>query len=271
MLVLKKLRMIAIVIIMSGCVLVPRQPVIKIALLAPFEGRYREVGYDALYAARLAMAEHAKPTTDLLAIDDGGHIGSAIDRAQAIQQDPDIQAIIILGPYATQAAVQQVFEKKPVLIVGHWNTQPVNSNVSLLANPEIDSLIDANQSAEIVTLAESNTAVTGSEILALQQLPHLADSMQHFTILSSALLPDAAFTERYLASDPFAQNPGLLAPLTYDATALVIHALENHIAIENTNYQGINGHIQFKNGYWANAPINRYVYDESNQLVPTNP
>ena len=34
-------------------------PVMRLALLAPFEGRYREVGYQALYAARLAQIGRA--------------------------------------------------------------------------------------------------------------------------------------------------------------------------------------------------------------------
>ena len=33
------------------------QPVIKIGLVAPFEGRFRAIGYEAVYAARLAIRE----------------------------------------------------------------------------------------------------------------------------------------------------------------------------------------------------------------------
>jgi len=33
------------------------QPVVKIGLVAPFEGRYRPIGYEAIYAARLAIRE----------------------------------------------------------------------------------------------------------------------------------------------------------------------------------------------------------------------
>jgi ABC-type branched-subunit amino acid transport system substrate-binding protein len=42
--------------VLTACV--PALPrVIKIGLAAPFEGRYRSIGYDAIYAARLAVRE----------------------------------------------------------------------------------------------------------------------------------------------------------------------------------------------------------------------
>ena len=45
----------ALLMILSGCASV--KPVVKIGLVAPFEGRARAVGYDAIYAARLAVRE----------------------------------------------------------------------------------------------------------------------------------------------------------------------------------------------------------------------
>ena len=33
------------------------RPTVKIGLVAPFEGRYRYVGYDVFYAVRLALQE----------------------------------------------------------------------------------------------------------------------------------------------------------------------------------------------------------------------
>jgi ABC-type branched-subunit amino acid transport system substrate-binding protein len=32
-------------------------PVVKVGLVGPFEGRHREIGYDAIYSARLAVRE----------------------------------------------------------------------------------------------------------------------------------------------------------------------------------------------------------------------
>ena len=43
--------------LVTACAIQRTSTPYKIALLAPFEGRYRDVGYDALYAARLALSE----------------------------------------------------------------------------------------------------------------------------------------------------------------------------------------------------------------------
>jgi ABC-type branched-subunit amino acid transport system substrate-binding protein len=53
------------------------RPVVKIGLVAPFEGRERAVGYDAVYAARLAVREVSASQdeydVELVALDDSGH------------------------------------------------------------------------------------------------------------------------------------------------------------------------------------------------------
>ena len=60
------------ILIMCGCAIVKAPITTRVALLAPFEGRYREVGYNALYAARLAFADSSIMSIELLAVDDGG-------------------------------------------------------------------------------------------------------------------------------------------------------------------------------------------------------
>ena len=78
------LRIIAVFIILavvSACAVVRTPSIVRMALLAPFEGRYREVGYNALYAARLGFCRRqAILQVDLLAVDDGGT--QAANRAQ---------------------------------------------------------------------------------------------------------------------------------------------------------------------------------------------
>jgi ABC-type branched-subunit amino acid transport system substrate-binding protein len=75
----------------------------KVGLVAPFEGEHRAVGYDALYAARLAVREiNAAGGIDgirleLVALDDSG--------------DPEL---------ARQSAASLVVDRKVVAVVGHW-------------------------------------------------------------------------------------------------------------------------------------------------------
>jgi len=59
------------------------RPTVKIGLVAPFEGRYRYIGYDVIYAARLAVREVnasggvAGYSIELVAYDDGAEVEAA--------------------------------------------------------------------------------------------------------------------------------------------------------------------------------------------------
>jgi hypothetical protein len=253
--------------LLSGCTVSRQAPVVKIALLAPFEGRYREIGYDALYAARLAIADSGYDHIDLLAIDDGGSIESAIDRAHAIQRDPQIALTLVLGLQATASEVQTAFNQHPVLIVGHWNSQPASENVVMLASREIAPRLSQSQPPTITALTEQVFPLIGSELFALKQMPMLYSDLSGITVLSSASLPDADFTQRYLASDSFVPQPGLLSTLTYDATRFAIESIVNGTPFHETQYEGINGTITFdSDGYWQAAPLYEYIY-ENDELV----
>ncbi len=84
--------------IISGCQSVA--PVIKVGLVAPFEGRHRDVGYDVLYSARLAVREiNAAGGIDgtriaLVALDDGGNPEDAQATANSLLIDPGIVAVV---------------------------------------------------------------------------------------------------------------------------------------------------------------------------------
>ncbi|MCS7070642.1 MAG: hypothetical protein NZM00_03995, partial [Anaerolinea sp.] len=68
---MKKVFALIAIALLTGCTVHQTAP--RIALIAPFEGRYREVGYNALYAARLALAD-AESGVQLLPLDDGGSV-----------------------------------------------------------------------------------------------------------------------------------------------------------------------------------------------------
>jgi len=255
-----------LLIFLSSCAVYRTEPVTKIALLAPFEGQYREVGYNALYAARLAMADSETSNIDLLAIDDGGSIETARLRIEAISNDPTIVVVIVVGQYAASAEAQSTLENGSMLIVGNWNTYPTTESVFMLSNPEIDNQIDF--SGEITELVNTTAPTQGSELLSLEQIPLLVDT-DLLQIYSSASLPDVDFRDRYLNSAEFTPEPNLLATLTYDATQIAVQSIKTNTPIAEISYEGINGHIQFDNGYWLDAPIHHYQYDGVN-LVPVD-
>jgi branched-chain amino acid transport system substrate-binding protein len=86
-------------------------PVVKVGLVAPFEGRHRNVGYDVLYSARLAVREiNAAGGIDgtrvaLVALDDGGNPEFAQATANSLLIDPGVVAVVGHWlPQTTEAA-----------------------------------------------------------------------------------------------------------------------------------------------------------------------
>jgi hypothetical protein len=261
--VAKRLSMfLLLLLVLTGCTVVHSAEVQKIALLAPFEGRYREIGYDALYAARLAISESGIQNIDLLAIDDGASVETAVMRANAIRQDSAIKAVITLGLYASDASVQAALGDTPMLIVGHWGAEVSSPNVYMLSSPEITNLISWN--GEVTAIPEGD--IRGSEILALYQVPMLREDTSRLTIYSSGSLPDEDFRQRFLNSALYVPEPNLLATLSYDATVMLLEAISSNTSISEISYEGINGRISFENGYWKDAPIHVYGYEDNHLL-----
>jgi ABC-type branched-subunit amino acid transport system substrate-binding protein len=85
-------------VLVTGCQSVA--PVVKIGLVAPFEGRYRDTGYDVLYSARLAVREInaaggiGGTRVALVALDDGGNLEYAQATASSLLIDPGVVAVV---------------------------------------------------------------------------------------------------------------------------------------------------------------------------------
>lgn len=102
------------------------QHVVKIGLVAPFEGPYRYVGYDAINAARLALQEVntiggiAGYNIELVAYDDQGTVAGAREAARNLIYDSDVIAVI--GHYRddTTQSVLELYRQAglPLLVAG---------------------------------------------------------------------------------------------------------------------------------------------------------
>ena len=104
--------LIVSLLFLSACT-ASTQPVVKIGLVAPFEGRYRPIGYEAIYAARLAIREiNARggingQRIELVALDDRGEPEKAITAARQLALDPQVVAVVgHLRPDSTDAAMK---------------------------------------------------------------------------------------------------------------------------------------------------------------------
>ena len=92
--------------ILIGCTQTPE--VVKVGLVAPFEGQEREMGYDGIYAARLAVREfnQSQPVDGiklaLVALDDSSEVETAAGNSLALAADPSIIAVVGIGGEETR-------------------------------------------------------------------------------------------------------------------------------------------------------------------------
>jgi branched-chain amino acid transport system substrate-binding protein len=90
------------------------KPLVKIGLVAPFEGLHRHLGYDVLYAVKLAVRECNAAggvggyMVELVALDDGNDPAQAPLQARKMIVDPDVMGVI--GHYSDEAALAAVDE-----------------------------------------------------------------------------------------------------------------------------------------------------------------
>ena len=98
-------------------------PTAKIGLVAPFEGRYRYVGYDVIYAVRLALREANEIggvggyNVELVAYDDGGDPLQAAEQARKLAVDPAVIAVIGHLREETTVAALSVYAEAGIPLV----------------------------------------------------------------------------------------------------------------------------------------------------------
>jgi hypothetical protein len=91
------LLLLVLICALAGCAMERPAPVVKVGLLAPFEGERRELGYHLLPAIRAASAERAgRYAVEWVILDTGGVPDNAFQRTRELLLDPDVLAIV--GP-----------------------------------------------------------------------------------------------------------------------------------------------------------------------------
>jgi ABC-type branched-subunit amino acid transport system substrate-binding protein len=102
--------------VLAGCALssdawFPRstKPIVKIGLVAPFERRYRDLGYEALHAVKLAVRERnerggvAGAMIELVALNDDADPASSALQGKKLSVDWDVVGVI--GPFTDETLV----------------------------------------------------------------------------------------------------------------------------------------------------------------------
>ncbi|MFN2189239.1 MAG: ABC transporter substrate-binding protein [Candidatus Promineifilaceae bacterium] len=106
---------------LAGCSSVP--PVVKIGIVGPFEGYYREVGYDVIYSARMAIREEnarediGDYRVALVALDDFGDTESAQSTARSLVADPGVIAVVGHWLPDTTSSAAPVYENAGLALV----------------------------------------------------------------------------------------------------------------------------------------------------------
>ena len=237
-------------------------PLVKIGVIAPFSGRYREIGYQALYGARLALAQHnlAHVTphyhVELIAFDDKAHAATAAEQAKKLLSDPNVVAVIGHWIEHTTVATAPLFEiaQIPLLataalpdeVVHHNNylfrlypnentllhqldTVARNHSVAYTCNCNVISGSDLLKSIKVSTPAA--TAV-GGPLWSLNEFILLAndtaDGSYFVTPAPHPLVsPHASqFMRHYRQAFP-GQNIGWVSVHAYEATRILLATLKD--------------------------------------------
>lgn len=278
---------------LAACAPVVR-PVIKIGLVAPFEGRYRDVGYEVVYAVRLAVREAngrggvAGHTLELAALDDSGDPAMAVEQAQKLATDPLVVGVIghWLDETTTAAAPAYAKAGLPLLATtavplpeGTFRLWPDEANLEAVlpagseACPRPCGWLDG---AEWLAAApmDASTTRAGPALWSFPQFATLAgEAVEGALVVLPAPLPaqsaDAGFADRYRAISNGVE-PRAYAVLAYDAANALIAALaagdattreRMTLALRDVAYDGLSGTIRWNaEGEWEQPRVWLYEW-----------
>jgi len=270
-----------ILLALSGC-MPSALPSIKIGVVAPFEGRYRQIGEEIIYAVRLAVREANESggikgyTIELMAFDDGGDPSQAEEQARKLATDPQVVGAIGNWLDSTTLAAALVLADSGIPFLATTSSPDLDPSAFrlwltdtayLAAAPDsqhcplpCDSLENLDWFTDHCPLATDHCS--GPPLWGLTQFPRLAgDAAEGVFVITPSPLPadssDPSFADRYRAASPGVE-PRFLAVLAYDATRTLLDAVARDLqsntiptrsgveaALAQTDYDGLGGHFSF--------------------------
>lgn len=274
----------------------PRQT-IKIALVAPFEGYYREVGYDAFPAMRLALRDQIRAggvgnvEVTFVAYNDNADPAFAERVAHNVVIDEDVVAVIGNLRVDTTLAAMHVYTSSQLAVVvpdvpaDKLPADRLVFRMGATMTAQVDALSrcpDPQEPANTSWLQPYKGKDVSTELTHLSdfQSPAAAKTIGAsiaglcFAALTPypSDLPAAAQALATFADVSGATGAGPRSISTYDATRLLLQAIGDDIklhgrpsragvaeALRHVQYHGLLGDISFdENNSWAEAPI--WVY-----------
>jgi ABC-type branched-subunit amino acid transport system substrate-binding protein len=247
-------------LLLSACTRAIPPRTVKIALVAPFEGRSRQIGYDAFPALRLAVRDAITRgpvngvQVEFVAYNDNADPQMARRVASNVAADPDVVAVIGHLEFSTTLAALDVYRAVGLpLLVPHLAPEVVPAGALVFR-------MGPSASAQPARACEG---------CARQDAPNPADS-------PAAQRALARFSELSLGPPPTWRSI-----VAYDAAALLIEATRAALAQDATRtgpslraavadqlrgmqFDGLLGTVTFdRENVWRAAPV--FVYPATQQ------
>ncbi len=243
---------------------------VRIGLVAPFEGRYREIGYEIIPAARLAVREWAarvgpgEVAVELVAYDDQGDPSLAVEQAHRLVADPAVR--VVIGHWrdeTTQAALPVYAERGLPLItfstaaIDHspavYNLAPAEADLREAARrwaesqPENWQIVepwtdDVLQNARLLRERAGQANLIGGPGWGMEQFYALSSGLAEGTVfVTGAVLPGADTLPTGITVEDFTAGfaegslgapPGLLSEAGYLAAWMAIERALADMGIE---------------------------------------
>jgi len=295
---------------LSACVPSTR-PSLKIGLVAPFVGQYREIGEEVIPAVRLALREANAAggihgySVELMAYDDEGDPALAAEQARKLATDPQVVGVIGNWLDSTTLAAAPLYAAAQIPYLATTKASDLDPQAFRLwitdaqlhtagENLKITNFCDTACGQTLDDLdwlvndyhQDSQFRIIGPSLWGLNQFPRLVgDATTSVYVVTPAPLPadssDPAFTQRYQTVAPGVQ-PRFLAVLAYDATKLLLAALDTDLAahatpsrtgltdaLSHTTYTGLSGPLSFNAQHnWQNAQPWVYHWQDGSLVKP---
>ena len=285
-------------------------PILKIGLVAPFEGRYRELGYDVIHAIRLAINEFNSRDSQevsfaLVAFDDGANPDLAKEQAHKIATDPDVVAVLGHWLPETTNAVSAIYSSEGIPFLATANEDTNSATIFKLgpSTEDLSRLLEIYQSVngddrewtlcecgiESVTAVgkDGGRLVVGPPVWSLNEFWELNRLEAGVVFVPTALprdLPAASTFQTAYEELSGGEAPGVFAMLAYDSTKMLLESIidseimspaEIRTAIKNGllqgSYQGLAGVYEFDPaGQSIKTPASLYRWQDGN-FIPVIP
>lgn len=237
------------------------RPVVKVAIVAPFTGIYREIGYQVLNGARIAVKEHNNnnsnmPQLELIAFDDVGDPTKAVEQAHKILADEKV--IVVIGHWldqtTTAAAPIYMNANVPLVATSSSPSNPNNAGVTFFRlHPTVTQISTAierlskqygvhstcncgpYEAAEFLqNLGDDNPYITavGGPLWSLQAFHNLAGARSEgsFFIVPAPhpLLENesAPYLTQYQINYPHGPDPNWLSLHAYESINVIAKVIE---------------------------------------------